>query len=47
MKAIRYDRYGPSGFLRLDEASVPQIGDEDVLVRVRAAPVNPYDGHFR
>ena len=46
MKAIRYDRYGPSGVLRLDEASVPEIGDEDVLVRVRAASVNPYDGHF-
>jgi hypothetical protein len=47
VKAIRYDRYGPSGVLRLDEASVPEIGDEDVLVRVRAASVNPYDGHFR
>jgi NADPH:quinone reductase-like Zn-dependent oxidoreductase len=46
VKAIRYDRYGPPSVLRLDETGVPEIGGEDVLVRVRAASVNPYDTHF-
>jgi len=46
MKAIRYDRYGPTDVLRLVEVGMPEAGDEDVLVRVRAASVNPYDSHF-
>jgi len=46
MKAIRYDRYGPSDVLELREIDVPAVGDDEVLVRVRAASVNPLDWHF-
>src|SRR4051794_41421152 len=37
MKAIVRDRYGPPDVLRLSEVQTPDIGDEQVLVRVRAA----------
>src|SRR3954453_17098615 len=37
MKAIVRDRYGPPDVLRLSEVQMPDIGDEQVLVRVRAA----------
>jgi NADPH:quinone reductase-like Zn-dependent oxidoreductase len=43
MKAIVQDRYGPSGVLELRDIDKPQIGDGEVLVRVRAAAVNPGD----
>jgi len=46
MKAIRYDRYGPPGVLQLQEAGMPAVGDDEVLVRVKAASVNPLDWHF-
>jgi NADPH:quinone reductase-like Zn-dependent oxidoreductase len=41
MKAIRYERYGSPQVLRLREAPVPAVGDQDVLVQVRAASVKP------
>ena len=37
MKAIVRDRYGSADVLRLSEVEVPDVGDEQVLVRVRAA----------
>ena len=46
MKAIRYYSYGSPDVLRLVDVDVPPIGDNDVLVRVRAAGVNPLDWHF-
>ena len=46
MRAIRYDRYGPAEVLKLREVEMPVVGGEDVLVRVRAASVNPLDWHF-
>jgi NADPH:quinone reductase-like Zn-dependent oxidoreductase len=46
MKAIRYDRYGSADVLELREVSMPVVGDDDVLVRLRAASVNPLDFHF-
>jgi NADPH:quinone reductase-like Zn-dependent oxidoreductase len=46
MKAIRYDRYGPPDVLRFEDVDMPAVGDDDVLVRVRAASVNPLDWHF-
>ncbi|MEV0151428.1 MULTISPECIES: NAD(P)-dependent alcohol dehydrogenase [unclassified Nonomuraea] len=41
MKAIVQDVYGPAGVLRLGEIDPPRIGDDEVLVRVRAAGVDP------
>jgi NADPH:quinone reductase-like Zn-dependent oxidoreductase len=42
MKAIVQDRYGvPREVLRLADVDQPNIGDDEVLVRVRAASVHP------
>jgi NADPH:quinone reductase-like Zn-dependent oxidoreductase len=41
MRAIVQDRYGPPAALQVRSDSVPQPGDDDVLVQVRAAGVDP------
>ena len=46
MKAIRYHRYGSPQVLQLEDIDLPALGDADVLIRVRAASVNPLDWHF-
>ena len=46
MKAIRYDRYGPPDVLELADVDMPEIGGDEMLVRVRAASVNPLDWHL-
>jgi NADPH:quinone reductase-like Zn-dependent oxidoreductase len=43
MKAIVQDKYGSPDVLELREIDTPAVGDHDVLVRVRAAGVNPGD----
>jgi NADPH:quinone reductase-like Zn-dependent oxidoreductase len=43
MKAIVQDRYGSSEVLELREVGKPAVGDHEVLIRVRAAGVNPGD----
>jgi NADPH:quinone reductase-like Zn-dependent oxidoreductase len=46
MRAIVQDQYGETAkVLRLDEIDQPQIGDNDVLVRIRAAGVHIGDWH--
>jgi NADPH:quinone reductase-like Zn-dependent oxidoreductase len=45
MKAIVQDRYGAPDVLELREVDRPAAGDGEVLVRVRAASINPYDWH--
>jgi NADPH:quinone reductase-like Zn-dependent oxidoreductase len=46
MKAIVQERFGPPESLRLAEIDVPEVGADDVLVRVHAAALNPYDWHM-
>ena len=43
MKAVVQDRYGSLEVLELREISTPQIGERDVLIRVRAAGLNVAD----
>jgi NADPH:quinone reductase-like Zn-dependent oxidoreductase len=46
LKAITYHRYGSPEVLELEEVDDPVVKDDEVLVRVRAASVNPRDWHF-
>ncbi|MEU6946447.1 NADP-dependent oxidoreductase [Streptomyces sp. NPDC046316] len=43
MKAISYSRYGGPEVLEYGERPDPKVGPDDVLVKVRAAAVNPVD----
>ena len=47
MKAIAIDGYGDAGELQPREAPDPKPGDEEILIRVRAAGVNPLDWKIR
>jgi NADPH:quinone reductase-like Zn-dependent oxidoreductase len=46
MKAIVYHKYGSSDVLKLEEIHKPTVEDDEVLVKIQAASVNPYDWHF-
>ena len=46
MKAIVYHNYGSPDVLKCEEIEKPTAGDNEVLIKVRAASVNPYDWHF-
>src|SRR5438445_432508 len=46
MKAIAYEEYGSPDVLELKDVRKPNVEDDRVLVRVRAASANPYDWHF-
>ncbi len=46
MKAIVYREYGSADVLKLEEIVKPTPGDNEVLIKVRAAAVNPLDWHF-
>ena len=43
MKAVVRDRYGPPDVLRLEEVPKPSVGDDGVLIRVRATSLNGSD----
>src|SRR5438093_10401642 len=45
MKAIVYCDYGVAN-LKLEDVEKPVSKDDQILVKVRAVSVNPYDGHF-
>ena len=47
MKAFILDRYEKNAHLRLGEMPEPRVGDNDVLVEVHAASVNPLDSKIR
>ena len=46
MKAIVYCDYGSPDVLKLEDVEKPTPGDDQVLIKVRAASVNPYDWHL-
>ena len=46
MKAIVYDEFGPPDVLRVADVDRPKPKEHEILVKVRAAAVNPLDWHF-
>jgi NADPH:quinone reductase-like Zn-dependent oxidoreductase len=47
MKRIQYHRYGGPGEMRLEDYPLPPLQAGQVLVRVKAASVNPFDWKVR
>jgi NADPH:quinone reductase-like Zn-dependent oxidoreductase len=47
MKAVRFDEYGPVDVLDVRDVPVPEPGAGQVLVRVRAAGINPGEAKIR
>lgn len=46
MQAIVYRHYGSPDVLKCEEVEKPSPADNEVLIKVRAASVNPLDWHF-
>src|ERR1700759_1064543 len=47
VKAVRYDEFGGIDVLRVEEVERPVPGDGQVLVRVKAAGINPTEAVIR
>jgi NADPH:quinone reductase-like Zn-dependent oxidoreductase len=47
MKAVRIHQFGGSEVLQLEEAPIPSIADDEVLVKVIATSINPVDWKIR
>ena len=47
MRAVRFGEYGPVGVLRVEDVPRPEPGAGQVLVRVRAAGINPGEAKIR
>jgi len=43
MKALRFSAFGPPSVLRIDEIPIPEPGEGESLVQVKAAAINPSD----
>jgi len=43
MKALRFSEFGPPSVLRIEELAIPEPGEGEALVRVKAAGINPSD----
>jgi NADPH:quinone reductase-like Zn-dependent oxidoreductase len=46
MKAVVQEKFGPPDVLRFMDTDVPEAGAGDVLIRVHAAALNPFDWHM-
>ncbi len=47
MKAVRFDKYGGIDVLQVVDAPVPEPGQGEALVRVKAASINPGEAKIR
>src|ERR1700722_2652629 len=43
MKALRFAEFGPPSVLRIEEVAIPEPGEGEALVQVKAAAINPSD----
>jgi NADPH:quinone reductase len=43
MQALRFTEFGPPSVLRIEEVAIPEPGEGEVLVHVKAAGINPSD----
>src|SRR5208337_4581213 len=43
MKALRFSEFGPPSVLRIEEVAIPELGEEETLIHVKAAAINPSD----
>ncbi len=43
MKALRFAEFGPPSVLRIEEVAMPEPGEGEALVQVKAAAINPSD----
>jgi NADPH:quinone reductase len=43
MKSLRFKEFGPPSVLRIETAPIPEPGEGEVLVQVKAAAINPSD----
>jgi NADPH:quinone reductase-like Zn-dependent oxidoreductase len=46
MKAVVYRCYGSTDVLKVEDIEKPTPADDEILVKIRAASVNPLDWHF-
>src|SRR6202020_2017908 len=47
MKAVRFDQYGPVTVLDVRDVPIPEAGPGQVLIRVKAAGINPGEARIR
>jgi NADPH:quinone reductase-like Zn-dependent oxidoreductase len=47
MKAVRFDEYGPEAVLDVRDVPTPEAGPGQVLIRVKAAGINPGEAKIR
>jgi len=47
MKAVRFDEYGPASVLEVRDVPIPEAGPGQVLIRVKAAGINPGEAKIR
>jgi NADPH:quinone reductase-like Zn-dependent oxidoreductase len=47
MKAVRFDDYGPVAVLHVRDVPIPEAGPGQVLIRVKAAGINPGEAKIR
>jgi NADPH:quinone reductase-like Zn-dependent oxidoreductase len=47
MKAVRIHSYGNSDVLKIENIPVPQISDDEILIKIHATSINPVDWKVR